>query len=89
MLRCVIVATEQKREADPLDEWGDREYPVAEDMAFQRATWVAERIGWDKPAPAGQFRGVAQMKAFNSYVAAACEISARLWPTRSASILAS
>jgi isoquinoline 1-oxidoreductase beta subunit len=36
---------------------------------------VADRIGWDKPAPAGQFRGVAQMKAFNSFVAAACEIS--------------
>ncbi len=36
---------------------------------------VAERIGWDKPAPRGQHRGVAQMKAFDSYVAAACEIS--------------
>jgi isoquinoline 1-oxidoreductase subunit beta len=38
---------------------------------------VAERIGWDKPAPAGMFRGVAQMKAFNSFVAAACEISVK------------
>ena len=38
---------------------------------------VAERIGWTKPAPAGMFRGVAQMKAFNSFVAAACEISVR------------
>jgi isoquinoline 1-oxidoreductase beta subunit len=36
---------------------------------------VAEGIGWSKPAPAGVFRGVAQMKAFNSFVAAACEIS--------------
>jgi isoquinoline 1-oxidoreductase beta subunit len=36
---------------------------------------VAERIGWDKPAPSGIYRGLAQMKAFNSYVAAACEIS--------------
>jgi isoquinoline 1-oxidoreductase beta subunit len=36
---------------------------------------VAERIGWSKPAPAGMHRGIAQMKAFNSYVAAACEIS--------------
>jgi isoquinoline 1-oxidoreductase subunit beta len=36
---------------------------------------VAERIGWDKPAPSGVFRGLAQMKAFNSFVAAACEIS--------------
>jgi isoquinoline 1-oxidoreductase beta subunit len=36
---------------------------------------VAERIGWSKPAPSGIFRGIAQMKAFNSYVAAAAEIS--------------
>jgi isoquinoline 1-oxidoreductase beta subunit len=36
---------------------------------------VAERIGWDKPAPSGVYRGLAQMKAFNSFVAAACEIS--------------
>jgi len=38
---------------------------------------VAERIGWTKPAPAGMFRGIAQMKAFNSFVAAACEISVK------------
>ena len=36
---------------------------------------VAERIGWGKPAPAGIYRGVAQMKAFNSFVAGAAEIS--------------
>jgi isoquinoline 1-oxidoreductase beta subunit len=38
---------------------------------------VVERIGWNKPAPAGIYRGVAQMKAFNSFVAAACEISVK------------
>jgi isoquinoline 1-oxidoreductase beta subunit len=38
---------------------------------------VAERIGWTRPAPAGMFRGIAQMKAFNSFVAAACEISVK------------
>jgi isoquinoline 1-oxidoreductase beta subunit len=38
---------------------------------------VAERIGWGKPAPAGIYRGLAQMKAFNSYVAAAAEISVK------------
>ena len=38
---------------------------------------VAERIGWSKPAPRGVYRGLAQMKAFNSFVAAACEISVR------------
>jgi isoquinoline 1-oxidoreductase beta subunit len=36
---------------------------------------VAERIGWGKPAPAGRYRGLAQMKAFNAFVAAAAEIS--------------
>jgi isoquinoline 1-oxidoreductase beta subunit len=38
---------------------------------------VAERIGWDRPAPAGRHRGIAHMKAFNSYVAAAAEISVK------------
>jgi isoquinoline 1-oxidoreductase beta subunit len=36
---------------------------------------VAQKIGWSKPAPKGRFRGLAQMKAFDSYVAAACEVS--------------
>jgi isoquinoline 1-oxidoreductase beta subunit len=36
---------------------------------------VAERIGWGKPAPQGVYRGLAQMKAFGSYVAAAAEVS--------------
>jgi len=38
---------------------------------------VAERIGWSKPAPQGIYRGLAQMKAFDSFVAAACEISVK------------
>jgi isoquinoline 1-oxidoreductase subunit beta len=38
---------------------------------------VAERIGWSKPAKPGIYRGLAQMKAFNSFVAAACEISVK------------
>ena len=38
---------------------------------------VAERIGWTRPARSGVFRGIAQMKAFNSFVAAACEISVK------------
>jgi isoquinoline 1-oxidoreductase beta subunit len=36
---------------------------------------VAERVGWNRPAQPGIFRGLAQMKAFNSFVAAAAEIS--------------
>ena len=36
---------------------------------------VADRAGWGKPAPQGVYRGLAQMMAFNSYVAACAEIS--------------
>jgi isoquinoline 1-oxidoreductase subunit beta len=36
---------------------------------------VAEKIGWDKPAPQGMFRGIAQHMGYNSYVAGAAEIS--------------
>jgi isoquinoline 1-oxidoreductase beta subunit len=36
---------------------------------------VAEGIGWSKPPAPGVHRGIAQMKAMGSYVAAACEIS--------------
>jgi isoquinoline 1-oxidoreductase beta subunit len=36
---------------------------------------VAKKIGWDKPAPKGVYRGIAHLKAFNSYVAGAAEIS--------------
>jgi len=35
----------------------------------------AERIGYDKPAPQGIFRGMAQNHAFASYVAAIAEVS--------------
>jgi len=36
---------------------------------------VAARIGWDRPAPAGVHRGIAQQMGFGSYVAAAAEVS--------------
>src|SRR5256885_8294351 len=36
---------------------------------------AAEKIGWGKPAPQGVYRGLAVLKAFNSYVAGAAEIS--------------
>lgn len=35
---------------------------------------VADRAGWGKPAPAGVYRGLAQMKSFGSFVAACAEI---------------
>jgi isoquinoline 1-oxidoreductase subunit beta len=36
---------------------------------------VAERVGWDKPAPKGVYRGLAQTMGFGSYVAACAEVS--------------
>jgi len=36
---------------------------------------VADRAGWGKPAPQGVYRGLAQMMAFNSYVAACAEVT--------------
>jgi isoquinoline 1-oxidoreductase subunit beta len=36
---------------------------------------AAEKAGWGKPAPQGIYRGLAQMMAFNSFVAACAEIS--------------
>jgi isoquinoline 1-oxidoreductase subunit beta len=36
---------------------------------------AADRAGWGKPAPQGVYRGLAQMMAFGSYVAACAEIS--------------
>jgi isoquinoline 1-oxidoreductase beta subunit len=36
---------------------------------------AAEGIGWDKPAPAGVYRGIAQTMGFGSYVAGAAEVS--------------
>jgi isoquinoline 1-oxidoreductase beta subunit len=36
---------------------------------------VAERVAWDKPAPRGVHRGLAQTMGFGSYVAACAEVS--------------
>jgi isoquinoline 1-oxidoreductase beta subunit len=36
---------------------------------------VADHVGWDKPAPQGVFRGLAQHMGYGSYVAACAEIS--------------
>ncbi|WP_298828550.1 molybdopterin cofactor-binding domain-containing protein [uncultured Piscinibacter sp.] len=36
---------------------------------------VAERVGWNKPAARGVFRGLAQTMGFGSYVAACAEVS--------------
>jgi isoquinoline 1-oxidoreductase beta subunit len=36
---------------------------------------VAEKVGWDKPPPAGVFRGICQNAGYGSYTAAVAEVS--------------
>jgi isoquinoline 1-oxidoreductase beta subunit len=38
---------------------------------------AADRIGWSKPAPKGVYRGLAHLHCFDSFVAAACELSVK------------
>ena len=42
---------------------------------------VAERVGWDKPAAKGVFRGLAQTMGFGSYVAACTVKNGRIEQT--------
>jgi isoquinoline 1-oxidoreductase beta subunit len=72
-LECFIDELAQAIGADPL---AFRRKLMAEhpkNLAVLEA--VAERIGWDTPPPEGVYRGLAQMKAYGSYVAGAAEIS--------------
>jgi isoquinoline 1-oxidoreductase beta subunit len=50
-----------------------RKYLKPKNLAVINA--VAERVGWDKPAPQGIFRGLAQYHAYATYTAAAAEVS--------------
>jgi isoquinoline 1-oxidoreductase beta subunit len=38
---------------------------------------VARAAGWDKPAPKGVFRGIAETDAYGSYISAVAEVSPR------------
>jgi isoquinoline 1-oxidoreductase beta subunit len=58
---------------DPLEFWRKLMAKHPKHLAVLNA--VADRAGWGKPAPTGVHRGLAQMMAFNSYVAACAEIS--------------
>ena len=72
-LECFMDELAEKAGMDPLAFRRQYMGPFPRNLAVLNA--VAERIGWDKPAPAGVHRGLAQMKAFGSFVAAACELS--------------
>jgi isoquinoline 1-oxidoreductase beta subunit len=72
-LECFMDELAQVVDQDPLEFRRKLMIKHPRNLAVLNA--VAERIGWDKPAPQGIYRGLAQMMAYNSYVAAAAEIS--------------
>jgi isoquinoline 1-oxidoreductase subunit beta len=72
-LECFMDELAQAAGQDPLEFRRKLMSKHPRNLAVLNA--AAERIGWGKPAPQGVHRGLAHMKAFNSYVAAAAEIS--------------
>jgi isoquinoline 1-oxidoreductase beta subunit len=72
-IECFMDELAEKAGMDPLAFRRQYMGPFPRNLAVLNA--VAERIGWDKPAKPGVHRGLAQMKAFGSFVAAACELS--------------
>src|SRR5262245_16708161 len=72
-IECFMDELAQAAGKDPLEFRRSVMGKYPKNLAVLNA--VAEKIGWSKPAPAGVYRGLAQMKAFDSYVAAAAEIS--------------
>jgi isoquinoline 1-oxidoreductase subunit beta len=58
---------------DPLEFRRKLMGPYPKHLAALNA--AAEKAGWGKPAPKGVYRGLAQMMAFGSYVAACAEVS--------------
>jgi isoquinoline 1-oxidoreductase beta subunit len=72
-IECFMDELAQAAGQDPLEF--RRKFMASHPRNLGVLNAVAERIGWSKPAPKGIYRGLAQMKAFNSYVAAAAEIS--------------
>jgi isoquinoline 1-oxidoreductase beta subunit len=72
-MECFMDELAEQAGMDPLAFRRQFMSPFPRNLAVLNA--AAERIGWDKPAAPGVHRGLAQMKAFGSYVAAACELS--------------
>lgn len=72
-LECFIDEVAHAVGADPLA------FRLAMMQKFPKNTAVlkavADRVEWDKPAPGGVFRGLAQCTAFASHIAACAEVS--------------
>ncbi|MET0733435.1 MAG: molybdopterin cofactor-binding domain-containing protein [Casimicrobiaceae bacterium] len=72
-LECFIDEVAHATKQDPLALRRKLMAKTPKHLAVLNA--VAERVGWDKPAPAGVYRGLAQTMGFGSYVAACAEVS--------------
>ncbi len=72
-MECFIDELAEYAGMDPVEF--RRKYSAKHPRNLAVLNAVANRIGWNKPAPAGVFRGVAQQHSFGSWVAAACELS--------------
>jgi isoquinoline 1-oxidoreductase beta subunit len=72
-MECFVDEMAEAAGMDPVDFRRKYSADMPRNIAVLNA--VAERIGWSKTAPKGIFRGIAQQHSFDSYVAAACEIS--------------
>jgi isoquinoline 1-oxidoreductase beta subunit len=72
-MECFMDELAQAAKQDPLEFRRKLMTKHPKHLAVLNA--VAARVGWDKPAPKGVYRGLAQMMAFGSYVAACAEVS--------------
>lgn len=72
-LECFIDELAHETKTDPLEF--RRRLMVNHPKHLAVLNAVAARAEWDKPAPAGIFRGLAQCMGFGSYVAACAEVS--------------
>jgi isoquinoline 1-oxidoreductase beta subunit len=72
-LECFVDELAQAAGQDPLEFRKKLMTQKPKHWAVLKA--VADKAGWGKPAPQGVYRGLAQMMAFGSYVAACAEIS--------------
>jgi isoquinoline 1-oxidoreductase beta subunit len=72
-LECFIDELAHAAGQDPLDFRRKLLANSPKNLAVLNA--VAEKAGWDTPAPAGVFRGLAQFMSYGSYIAACAEVS--------------
>jgi isoquinoline 1-oxidoreductase beta subunit len=74
-MECFMDELAEQAKMDPLAF--RRKYLDKQPRALAVLEAAAKGIGWDTPAKPGIYRGLAQVRCYGSYVAAACEISVK------------